>query len=42
VALTASAMDGDRGHAMSAGFTGYVTKPIRLAALRDEVHRLIG
>lgn len=42
VALTASAMDGDREHAMIAGFTGYITKPIRLAALRDEVHRLIG
>jgi CheY-like chemotaxis protein len=42
VALTASAMDGDRGHAITAGFTGYVTKPIRLAALRDEVRRLIG
>ena len=42
VALTASAMDGDRDHAMTAGFTGYVTKPIRLAALREEVRRLIG
>jgi two-component system cell cycle response regulator DivK len=42
VALTASAMDGDREHAMEAGFTGYITKPIRLAALRGEVQRLIG
>ncbi len=42
VALTASAMDGDRGHAMRAGFSGYITKPIRLAALRAEVQRLIG
>lgn len=42
VALTASAMDGDREHAMAAGFSGYITKPIRLAALRGEVERLIG
>jgi CheY-like chemotaxis protein len=42
VALTASAMDGDREHAMAAGFSGYITKPIRLAALRAEVRRLIG
>jgi CheY-like chemotaxis protein len=42
VALTASAMDGDREHAMTAGFSGYITKPIRLAALRAEVRRLIG
>jgi two-component system, cell cycle response regulator DivK len=42
VALTASAMDGDREHAMDAGFSGYITKPIRLAALRGEVARLIG
>jgi CheY-like chemotaxis protein len=42
VALTASAMDGDRAHALNAGFSGYITKPIRLAALRGEVERLIG
>ena len=42
VALTASAMDGDREHAMAAGFSGYITKPIRLATLRGEVRRLIG
>jgi two-component system, cell cycle response regulator DivK len=42
VALTASAMEGDRQHAMDAGFSGYITKPIRLAALRGEVERLIG
>jgi two-component system cell cycle response regulator DivK len=42
VALTASAMDGDRERAMTAGFSGYITKPIRLAALRAEVRRLIG
>ena len=42
MALTASAMQGDRERAMAAGFTGYVTKPIRLAALRSEVARLLG
>ena len=41
MALTASAMHGDRERAMSLGFTGYVTKPIRLAALRGEVERLL-
>jgi CheY-like chemotaxis protein len=41
VALTASAMYGDRERAMSLGFTGYITKPIRLSALREEVERLL-
>jgi CheY-like chemotaxis protein len=41
VALTASAMQGDRERAMALGFTGYLTKPIRLAALREEVERLL-
>jgi CheY-like chemotaxis protein len=41
VALTASAMQGDRERALSLGFTGYITKPIRLSALRDEVERLL-
>lgn len=41
MALTASAMQGDRERAMSAGFTGYITKPIRLSALRGEVERLL-
>jgi CheY-like chemotaxis protein len=42
VALTASAMKGDRERALSAGFTGYLTKPIRLSDLRSEVERLLG
>jgi CheY-like chemotaxis protein len=42
VALTASAMQGDRERALAAGFSGYITKPIRLAALRSEVERLLG
>jgi CheY-like chemotaxis protein len=41
VALTASAMQGDRDRAMSAGFTGYITKPIHLTALRSEIERLL-
>jgi len=41
LALTASAMVGDRERALAAGFTGYVAKPIRLAALRSEVERLL-
>jgi CheY-like chemotaxis protein len=41
VALTASAMQGDREKALEAGFTGYISKPVRLAALRAEVARLL-
>lgn len=37
LALSASAMPGDRERAMSSGFMGYITKPIRLADLRREV-----
>lgn len=42
MALTASAMQGDRERAIAVGFTGYVTKPIRLSALREEVERMLG
>jgi two-component system cell cycle response regulator DivK len=41
VALTASAMQGDRERALNLGFTGYITKPIRLASLRQEIERLL-
>ena|ERR1700746_4038801 len=42
VALTASAMQGDREKALAAGFTGYIAKPVGLAQLRNEVNRLLG
>jgi CheY-like chemotaxis protein len=42
MALTASAMQGDQERALSAGFTGYLSKPIRLTTLRKEVERLLG
>jgi len=41
MALTASAMQGDRERALTAGFDSYVTKPISLARLREEITRLI-
>ncbi|MEO5923288.1 MAG: response regulator [Bryobacteraceae bacterium] len=41
LALTASAMMGDRERALGAGFTGYVSKPIRLSVLREEIQRLL-
>jgi CheY-like chemotaxis protein len=42
VALTASAMQGDRERALAAGFSSYIAKPIDLAVLRSEIGRLIG
>ena len=41
IALTASAMMGDRERAIAAGFGGYITKPVRLSFLREEVKRLL-
>jgi two-component system cell cycle response regulator DivK len=41
IALTASAMQGDREKALAAGFTGYLAKPVALARLRGEVQRLL-
>ena len=41
MALTASAMQGDRERALSAGFTAYIAKPIQLRMLRSEVERLL-
>jgi two-component system cell cycle response regulator DivK len=42
VALTASAMQGDREKALEAGFTEYITKPVNLRFLREEITRLLG
>jgi CheY-like chemotaxis protein len=41
VAVTASAMQGDREKALAAGFTGYLTKPVSLVQLRQEISRLL-
>jgi CheY-like chemotaxis protein len=41
LALTASAMHGDRERALAAGFTGYLSKPIGPRELRAEVNRLL-
>ena len=41
VALTASAMQGDRERALSAGFSSYIAKPIGLNALRSQVACLL-
>jgi two-component system cell cycle response regulator DivK len=41
VAVTANAMPGDREKVMAAGFTGYISKPVALTQLRDEVSRLL-
>jgi len=41
VAVTASAMQGDREKALAAGFTSYISKPVRLTALRGELARLL-
>jgi CheY-like chemotaxis protein len=41
VALTANAMQGDREKALGAGFTSYLSKPVKLAVLRTELARLL-
>jgi|SRR5689334_19256974 two-component system, cell cycle response regulator DivK len=41
VAVTAFAMEGDREKGMAAGFTAYVTKPVRAAILRQQVQQLL-
>ncbi len=41
VAVTARAMQGDREAVLTAGFDGYITKPINAAELREYVGRLL-
>jgi two-component system cell cycle response regulator DivK len=41
VALTAHAMAGDRERALSAGFDGYITKPIDIRSFPEEVCRVL-
>jgi CheY-like chemotaxis protein len=41
VAVTASAMHGDREKAIAAGFNGYLSKPLPLGSLRNEIQRLL-
>jgi len=41
VAVTAFAMEGDREKGMAAGFTAYLTKPVRAAILRQQVQQLL-
>jgi two-component system, cell cycle response regulator DivK len=40
VAVTAYAMQGDREKVLGSGFDGYLTKPINLKALEQELKRL--
>jgi two-component system cell cycle response regulator/two-component system cell cycle response regulator DivK len=42
VAVTAFAMERDRERVMAAGFTEYLTKPLRAAILREHVQHLLG
>jgi|SRR5688572_9077820 len=42
VALTASAMQGDRERALAAGFVDYMTKPVSLSVLRNRLLELLG
>jgi two-component system, cell cycle response regulator DivK len=42
VALTANAMHGDRERCLAAGFSHYVSKPMNMAQLREDIARLLG
>jgi two-component system chemotaxis response regulator CheY len=41
IALTASAMAGDRDSVIAAGFSEYISKPVNMSLLRREVARLL-
>lgn len=42
VAVTAQTKDEDRGKIMSAGFDGYIGKPINVTTLADEIIHIVG
>lgn len=42
LAITASAMRGDRERILAAGFDGYVSKPFRITELLEAVRRMLG
>ena len=42
LAITASAMRGDRERILAAGFDGYVSKPFRVQELLDAVGKMLG
>ena len=41
VAMTAHAMTGDRARCIDAGMDGYISKPLRISELLDEIHRVL-
>ena len=41
IALTASAMAGDRDSVLAAGFTEYISKPVNMSLLRRDIARLL-
>lgn len=41
LAITANAMRGDREKALAAGFNAYLSKPVSLTTLREEISRFL-
>jgi two-component system cell cycle response regulator len=41
IAVTASAMTGDRERALTAGFNSYLAKPVSISVLKTEIARLL-
>jgi signal transduction histidine kinase/ActR/RegA family two-component response regulator len=41
IAITANALEGDRQKCLEAGMNGYVTKPVTLAALSNEIEKVM-